>query len=87
MPRKDREKKSRFQLPQMTINEPKIEMSGNREIVIDGCKGVVEYGENLIKLTLGERVLTLYGSELVIASFDSGIAVINGQIGDISFVS
>ena len=63
------------------------EMSGNREIIIDGCKGVVEYGENLIKLNLGENVLTLSGSELVINSFDSGIAVINGQIGDISFVS
>ncbi|MBR5245775.1 MAG: YabP/YqfC family sporulation protein [Clostridia bacterium] len=87
MSRKDKEKKSRFQLPQMTVNEPKIEMSGNREIVIDGCKGVVEYGENLIKLNLGERVLTLSGSDLVINSFDSGIAVINGQIGDISFVS
>ena len=87
MPRKEREKKSKFQMPQMTINEPKIEMSGNREIIIDGCKGVVEYGENLIKLNLGENVLTLSGSELVINSFDSGIAVINGQIGDISFVS
>ncbi len=71
----------------MTINEPKIEILGNREIVIDGCKGVVEYGENIIKLSLGENILTLTGSELVINSFDSGIAVIIGQIGDISFIS
>ena len=24
-------------------DEPKIEMLGNREMIIDGCKGVVEY--------------------------------------------
>jgi hypothetical protein len=47
----------------------------------------VEYEENLIKLSLGETVLSLSGVGLVITSFDSGIAVINGQIGEISFVS
>lgn len=87
MPRKDREKKSRFQLSQVIVNEPKIEMSGNREIIIDGCKGVVEYSENSIKLNLGETVLTLSGNGLIINSFDSSIVVITGQISDISFTS
>ena len=76
MPRKDKEKKTKFQLSQMFVNEPKIEMSGNREIIVDGCKGVVEYSEDLIKLNLGEVVLTLSGDGLVINSFDSSIAVI-----------
>lgn len=87
MPRKDREKKSKFQLSQVIVNEPKIEMTGNREIIIDGCKGVVEYSENLIKLNLGETVLALSGDGLVINSFDSSIVVITGQISDISFTS
>ncbi len=87
MPRKDREKKSKFQLSQVIVNEPKIEMSGNREIIIDGCKGVVEYSENSIKLNLGETVLTLSGNGLIINSFDSSIVVITGQISDISFTS
>lgn len=87
MPRKDREKKSKFQLSQVIVNEPKIEMTGNREIIIDGCKGVVEYSENLIKLNLGETVLALSGDGLVINSFDNSIVVITGQISDISFTS
>ena len=46
MARKKKERK--LQLPDMLINEAKIEMIGNREIIVDGCKGVIEYGENLI---------------------------------------
>lgn len=68
-------------------DEPRIEMSGNREMIIDGCKGVVQYDETQIKLSLGEYVLSLSGDNLVINSFDSSVAVISGQICDISFVS
>ena len=78
--------KNKF-LSEMFIDEPKIEMLGNREIIIDGCKGVVEYDETLIKLSLGDNVLSLSGDNLIIKSFDSSVAVISGQICDISFVS
>lgn len=71
----------------MFADEPKIEMLGNREIIIDGCKGVVEYSENLIKLSLGESVLSLSGDSLVIKSFDNSVVVISGQICEISFTS
>lgn len=68
-------------------DEPKIEMLGNREMIIDGCKGVVEYDETIIKLSLGEYVLSLSGDNLLINSFDNSVAVISGQICEISFVS
>ena len=74
-------------LSEMFQEEPRIEMLGNREIIIDGCKGVVEYDENIIKLSLGETVLSLLGDGLIIKSFDNDIAVICGQISEISFVS
>jgi sporulation protein YqfC len=31
-----------------------IELSGNREAIIEGCQGVVEYGDNLISLNTGK---------------------------------
>ncbi len=87
MARKNKEKnsiKSKL-LSEMLADEPKIEMLGNREIIIDGCRGVVEYTENLIKLSLGENVLSILGDNLLIKSFDSSIGVISGQISEISF--
>lgn len=85
MARKKKERK--LQLPDMLINEAKIEMIGNREIIVDGCKGVIEYGENLIKLNIGELVLCLVGDNMIIESFDSGVAIIGGNFAEISFVS
>ena len=89
MSRKTREKnqlKNKL-ISEMFRVEPRIEMAGNREIIIDGCKGVVEYTENNIRISLGESVLSLSGDNLIIKSFDSSVAVISGQICDISFVS
>lgn len=89
MPRKKKSNndKPRIPLPDGLGNEPKIEMLGNREIIIDGCKGIVEYGENLIKLNTGEYVLSVLGDELIIKSFDGSVAVISGKIAEITFVS
>lgn len=89
MPRKKKShhEKPRLPLPEALNNEPKIEMLGNREIIIDGCKGVVEYGENLIKLNTGEYVLSVIGDGLIIKSFDGSVAVISGKIAEITFVS
>ena len=86
MARKRKEKKI-FRLPDEFLNVPKIEMLGNKELIIDGCKGVVEYGENLIKLNTGELVMSIEGDELLIKSFDSEIAVISGIVFGITFVS
>lgn len=85
--RKSNKEKPRIPLPEVLNNEPKIEMLGNREIIVDGCKGVVEYGENLIKLNTGEYVLSVLGDGLVIKSFDGSVAVISGKIAEITFVS
>jgi len=82
-----KKKERKLQLPDVILNEAKIEMISNREIIVDGCKGVVEYGENLIKLNIGELVLCLVGDNMIIESFDNGVAIIRGKFAEISFVS
>ncbi len=83
---KEKKQKSRVPLPDILLNEAKIEMLSNREIIVDGCKGVVEYGENLIKLNIGELTLSLVGDEMLIESFDGGVVVVRGKFAEISFV-
>ncbi len=89
MPRKKKKtiEKPKIPLPEALSDQPKIEMLGNREIIVDGCRGIAEYGENLIKLNTGEYVLSIIGDEMVIKSFDSSVAVISGKIAEITFVS
>ncbi len=89
MARRKKEKqhnKNKF-LSEMFYDEPRIEMLGNREIIVDGCKGVVEYDETTIRLSLGECVLSLCGDDMIIKSFDSEVAVICGRICGISFTT
>ncbi len=78
--------KKRMQLPDGLGAEPKIETLGNREIIIDGVGGVVEYGENLIKLNAGNLLISIVGNELLIKAYDGSVAVISGQIANIEFV-
>lgn len=80
-------KERKLSVPDLHLNEAKIEMLSNREIIVDGCKGVVEYNENLIKLNIGELILGITGDEMLIESFDSGVTVIRGKLAEISFVS
>lgn len=89
MPRKKKKinEKPRIPLPEALSGEPKIEMLGNREIIVDGCKGVVEYGENLIKLNTVNCILSIFGDTLIIKSYDGTVAVISGIITEINFVS
>ncbi len=88
MSRKTREKnqlKNKI-IGEMFRDEPRIELTGNREIIIDGCKGVVEYTENNIRISLLENVLSLSGDNLLIQSFDNDVVIINGKISDIDFL-
>ena len=40
-----------MQIPMASImNLAHFELNGNREVVVDGCRGIIEYDENIIKL-------------------------------------
>ena len=61
------------------------ELISNREASIDGCRGVVEYDENYIKLNAGKGTMTLYGSNLQIVSYNDASLLITGKIERIEF--
>lgn len=84
--KKPKERK-RLSMPEALSDEPKLETLGNREIIVEGCKGVVEYSESLIKLNTGKLIMGFKGTEMLIQSFDNGVAVIKGIITEITFTT
>lgn len=82
-----RESKLRIPVPETLSPEAHLEMLSNREAVVDGCKGVVEYDENTIKINTGELIIAFRGDELLIKSLGADIAVITGKIAEITFAS
>jgi len=64
-----------------------IEMNGNRELDVDGCLGVLEYGENAIVLNTGRLTVKICGDELTVVSMQNGRANIKGLITCVDFCS
>lgn len=60
-------------------------LSGNREAVLDGCKGVLEYEPELIRLNLGDKVLQFTGRNLQIKCMSGENVILEGYIISVSF--
>ena len=66
---------------------PRMEFCGNREVTIDGSKGVLEYDENLIRINMGKMVACFFGRNLNIKCFNLESLVIEGYITTIEFLA
>ena len=79
-------KKTRFLdgLP-AEIKGPITEIYSNKEAVIDGCKGVLDYYETLVKLRVAGGTLTFSGADLSLLELGESSARITGQIANVEF--
>ena len=62
-----------------------MEMQGKREIIIDGCRGILEYDKDRIKLNAGSLVISFQGSGLVIKTYSENQTVLAGEVVGIAF--
>ena len=62
-----------------------IQMSSNREVLIDGCRGLLEYGDEKIRVNVGNGVVQLVGRGLEIKSLSYTNVVISGYILSVAF--
>ncbi len=62
-----------------------VEISGNTEAIVEGCLGVLEYGDCVISLNTAKLTVRINGADLTITSFQNGQAVITGIIAGVDF--
>ena len=67
------------------LKGPIIHICGNREVSVDGCRGVVDYYETLIKLRITGGFVTFSGTGLTVTTFTESTAVIEGDLQNIEF--
>lgn len=63
----------------------KIDLTGNEEADIDGCKGIIEYSSDKIMLDLGNCCASFCGDSLEMQNFDDERTVIRGKFLSIDF--
>ncbi|MBR4072898.1 MAG: YabP/YqfC family sporulation protein [Clostridia bacterium] len=71
--------------PEIGFNDPRIEMLFNKEITLEGCKGVLEYKDNYIKLKLQKGSLQLCGEDFGITHFENNTITVKGKITTLEF--
>lgn len=74
-------------LPSGVLSEgARMELYGNRRVLMEGCRGIVKYDEDCIQLKTVEGVVRFLGCELCIASLHTSCAAITGQLTAIEFL-
>ena len=64
-----------------------IELYGNKQVIVEGAKGVVDYSEDFLKIDLGNICLKISGRNLVIESFIYEQIDVKGEIVALEFMN
>lgn len=67
------------------LSGPKIELYSNKEAAIDGCSGVIDYYDYLIKLKITGGTVAISGTDLCLTELGNNSALISGNFNTIEF--
>ena len=77
-----------LELPVGSLSDmARIELTSNRRAVIEGCRGIVEYGEEVIRLSTDNGIVRFMGRSLHMNSMTEDRAVIEGIILSLEYLS
>lgn len=62
-----------------------IELCGNREAIVEGCLGILEYSDCSVAINTGKLIVRFNGSDLTITSMQDSLTVIKGILTCIDF--
>ena len=85
--------KSKMQLLSQSLEFPAgtlgsgahFKIFSNKNAVIDGCAGVIEYTPELIKLNIGKGTVSFFGNDLKISFYGDTQLSLCGEILNIEF--
>ena len=62
------------------------EINSNREINVEGCRGIIQYEKNLVKLNMQNMITIFCGRNLEIKCLTKDSLVITGFVTSVQFV-
>lgn len=62
-----------------------IQLSGNRQALIDGCDGIVDYSPERVVLRAGRLTVHLLGRDLRLRVLTSATAVVEGFLTGVEY--
>lgn len=63
-----------------------MEINGNREVIMEGCRGVLEYDTDVVRIRTNRMTVCFTGRSLVIKCLTVDSLVVEGFITGIEFL-
>lgn len=77
-----------LELPkEIMLDLPLISLVGREEVTIENYKGILEYGEETVRIGTAVGVLRLTGKELCLKQLSAECVVVTGKIENLSFLT
>ena len=70
---------------QKTVSGLLMEVEGNRRVVLAGCKGILTYTEECVRMRIGGGAVAIYGQRLEMGCMTAEGAVVTGLVQRIEF--
>lgn len=63
----------------------RITLIGDKEAIIDGCYGIIEYSDCLVKISVGNKILCFIGCDFDISDYSGTAITVSGNIKSLEF--
>lgn len=77
--------KHKDKISTLKILSPTIDISSNKEALICGCHGIIEYDEDLVRLDCDKLIISITGKDLCIRALSIEEISVSGEIIKIEF--
>jgi len=76
-----------LELPKEVVMDlPKITMFGDRNLLVENYKGIIEYDDNRIRVNTGRGIIKVTGEKLMIKEITLEDLMIDGDIVSLEFL-
>jgi len=75
-----------LEIPQdIVLDLPRITMLGNRQLLIENHKGIIEYTSSFVRIKLNQGELIIHGKELTLGNLQMEQILVEGTVGEIKY--
>ena len=71
--------------PDVVLDWPRITMLGNKQLLVENHKGIIEYTGVFVRIKLTHGELAVTGNDLVIGSLQAEQLLVEGSVTDIKY--
>ncbi|WP_371370652.1 sporulation protein YqfC [Sporomusa aerivorans] len=75
-----------LEIPQdLVLDLPRITMLGNKQLLVENHKGIIEYTPSLVRIKLSQGELFVCGEELMLGNLQAEQILIEGIVQEVKY--